>query len=357
MLPALIRFGGEPEVDHDTGTILYRFPALQASGVTSVSRLGCVRVCWRGLHLAQCSGLLYAFAPGTGCPADWIRGGVRREQSQRGEWAAHAPLVPGECVCVWDFASAPRRGRSPTTGVWRRSRLFTAGVGAGARAGGEAAGRRRRRVRAGQRGAGAELGAHRRLPRQREWRLPGLQRTTPVVATAAGREPARGPPSPARTRDASPRTHALPVLAPQVFGVVGLGLFNLVGVVTLASMLRDPYALYALREWGLGWVGSLLPALAAYAAAFFAVPAARALFNAWRNAAVEARNGARRQAARLLQEAAPGGAVRRVSGVLWRGGWGVHGSEVARAPGLGWGGAARIGQCVVDHRREALCGG
>lgn len=34
VLPALIRFGGEPIVDEATGTLVYRFPGLQASGVT-----------------------------------------------------------------------------------------------------------------------------------------------------------------------------------------------------------------------------------------------------------------------------------------------------------------------------------
>jgi hypothetical protein len=36
VLPALLRFGGEPFVDERTGALLYRFPALQRSGVSAV---------------------------------------------------------------------------------------------------------------------------------------------------------------------------------------------------------------------------------------------------------------------------------------------------------------------------------
>lgn len=40
VLPALIRFGGEPVVDEGSGALMYRFPNLQVSGVTQVRGRG-----------------------------------------------------------------------------------------------------------------------------------------------------------------------------------------------------------------------------------------------------------------------------------------------------------------------------
>lgn len=87
----------------------------------------------------------------------------------------------------------------------------------------------------------------------------------------------------------------------QQAGAVALGVLNVVGVVVLSSMLADPIAKLALYRQGLGFVMGLLPYLQTYAAAFFAIPLARAFLDARRNAAVEGRNDARLEAVELLQ--------------------------------------------------------
>jgi len=86
----------------------------------------------------------------------------------------------------------------------------------------------------------------------------------------------------------------------QVFGVVALGLLNVVGVVTLSSLLADPYNRAMLISEGLGWVGALLPGLTAYATAFFGIPGIRWLINMMRNSAIQQRNDQREEAAEQL---------------------------------------------------------
>ena len=55
-------------------------------------------------------------------------------------------------------------------------------------------------------------------------------------------------------------------------------------------MLADPISKLALYRQGLGFVLGLLPALQAYAAGFFALPALRLLVDGRRNAAIDERN-------------------------------------------------------------------
>ena len=89
---------------------------------------------------------------------------------------------------------------------------------------------------------------------------------------------------------------------------VALGIGNAVGVVFLTSLVNDP-ALLA-DSGGSDTVAAialLLPALQAYAALFFGLPAARWVRLQQRNAAIEARNAARAEAASVL--AAPPPAV------------------------------------------------
>jgi len=93
----------------------------------------------------------------------------------------------------------------------------------------------------------------------------------------------------------------------QQAATLALGVANMAGVVILGGMLQDPVARLALAREGLGFVLSALPWLQAYAFAFFAVPAVRALVDARRNAAIVARNAARQDAVELLR--APDGAA------------------------------------------------
>ncbi len=83
--------------------------------------------------------------------------------------------------------------------------------------------------------------------------------------------------------------------AGQQAGAALLGVVNVVGVVTLSTMLMDPISKLLLYRNGLGFVLGLLPYLQAYAAAFFGLPLLRLLADARRNAAVDARNDARLQ--------------------------------------------------------------
>lgn len=91
------------------------------------------------------------------------------------------------------------------------------------------------------------------------------------------------------------------VCAGQQAGAFLLGLFNVVGIITLSSMLADPMAKLALYREGLGFVLGLLPALQGYAAAFAIIPLVRTILNTKRNAELAARNDNRMDAVSLLQ--------------------------------------------------------
>ncbi|KAI3430860.1 hypothetical protein D9Q98_009269 [Chlorella vulgaris] len=91
----------------------------------------------------------------------------------------------------------------------------------------------------------------------------------------------------------------------QKLGAVALGAVNLLGVGALSLMLVDPINQMALARNGLLGVVSLMPFLQAYAAAFFAVPLFRWLRIKAQNAAIEARNQARKAARALLQQPDP----------------------------------------------------
>jgi hypothetical protein len=84
-------------------------------------------------------------------------------------------------------------------------------------------------------------------------------------------------------------------IAGQQLGAFALGLVNVVGVVTLSTLLLDPIAKLSLYRQGLGFVLGLLPYLQSYAAAFFALPVMRLLIDGQRNAAISDRNDNRLQ--------------------------------------------------------------
>lgn len=92
----------------------------------------------------------------------------------------------------------------------------------------------------------------------------------------------------------------------QVAASVGLGVMNFVGVVALTQVLQDPAARMVLAGSGLSFVGGLLPFLAAYAVAFFAIPAVRWFQNAMRNAGIAKRNNARMSYLQSLANPSPG---------------------------------------------------
>jgi hypothetical protein len=78
--------------------------------------------------------------------------------------------------------------------------------------------------------------------------------------------------------------------AGQQAGALLLGVVNVVGVVTLSTMLADPISKLALYRQGLGFVLGLMPYLQTYAAAFFALPLLRRFVDGRRNAAIDERN-------------------------------------------------------------------
>lgn len=79
-------------------------------------------------------------------------------------------------------------------------------------------------------------------------------------------------------------------LAGQQAGALLLGVVNVVGVITLSSMLMDPIAKLSLYRQGLGFILGLLPYLQTYAAAFFAMPLLRLFVDGRRNVAIDDRN-------------------------------------------------------------------
>ncbi|KAK9853908.1 hypothetical protein WJX84_006746 [Apatococcus fuscideae] len=112
------------------------------------------------------------------------------------------------------------------------------------------------------------------------YRFPSFQKTAQRQAPAQ--------PSPAAAQKApwvfSNATRA------QLFGAVALGVANLVGVVVLSFYAANPSIRYQLMNSSLGFVPGLLPALQAYAGAFFAIPFVRYLFNQQKNTVINAQN-------------------------------------------------------------------
>jgi hypothetical protein len=84
-------------------------------------------------------------------------------------------------------------------------------------------------------------------------------------------------------------------LAGQQAGAFLLGIVNVVGVITLSSLLFDPVAKLALYRQGLGFILGLMPYLQTYAAAFFALPLLRMFVDGRRNSEIEDRNDNRLQ--------------------------------------------------------------
>lgn len=83
--------------------------------------------------------------------------------------------------------------------------------------------------------------------------------------------------------------------AGQQAGALLLGVVNVVGVITLSTLLADPISKLALYRQGLGFVLGLLPFLQTYAAAFFGIPLVRLLVDGRRNAKIDERNDSRLQ--------------------------------------------------------------
>jgi hypothetical protein len=129
----------------------------------------------------------------------------------------------------------------------------------------------------------------------------------------------------------------------QQLGVALLAAVNCVGVVMLSSSLALPGNQYLLARAGYGFVLGLMPALQTYAAAFAAIPALRYLWNGSRNAAIDARNAARGQAAQLLRAAGGGGAG---VGAVVR-------EKMAAARALGQRRVVRQGDVVFDSGKAA----
>ncbi|CAI7886139.1 unnamed protein product [Closterium sp. NIES-54] len=86
---------------------------------------------------------------------------------------------------------------------------------------------------------------------------------------------------------------------------VGLGIVNVVGVLILSTMLRNPAII---RKAGLPLVSTiqrLIPALQAYSVAFFVIPLCRWAFLSSTNSAIETRNQRRRESAHILSHPSP----------------------------------------------------
>lgn len=80
--------------------------------------------------------------------------------------------------------------------------------------------------------------------------------------------------------------------------VIGLGAFNLFGVVVLSSMLKN----VAVTPGGVvSFVADIFPVLQIYAASFFAIPTFRWFLLRQKNAEIEKRNSAREQRAQALE--------------------------------------------------------
>ena len=89
--------------------------------------------------------------------------------------------------------------------------------------------------------------------------------------------------------------------------VLALGLADAAGVAQLTRLLATPEVVARAGADTVAVLQALLPGLQAYAVFFFALPAARWLWQRGRNAAIDARNLARYRAARLLRADSPVG--------------------------------------------------
>lgn len=141
------------------------------------------------------------------------------------------------------------------------------------------------------------------------YKFPGLQATAVTQEWVRGRDgrPVQVPVSGAMPYAATGEVpqekpwELTAATAGQLLGVVGLGILNVAGVVTLSGLLADPQARYALTYQGLGWITNIMPGLQLYAATFFGIPALRIIFNLQTNNAIAQRNGARIQASNLFK--------------------------------------------------------
>ncbi len=91
----------------------------------------------------------------------------------------------------------------------------------------------------------------------------------------------------------------------QVASSVMLGVLNAGGVAYLTYLMQSPAILQAASAELLRAVSTLLPGLQLYASLFFLIPAVRSVIYARRNAAIDARNEARRKAERTLRQLRP----------------------------------------------------
>jgi hypothetical protein len=133
------------------------------------------------------------------------------------------------------------------------------------------------------------------------YRFPDLQKTGSKAGIKAGSAAARPPP----LRERAWEFTGAP--AGNVVGAVLLGVANAAGVIWLSSLLGSPAVAARAGADTMAALRPLLPVLQAYAALFFAIPAARWTGLQRTNAAIESRNEARRDAANAL--AAPPPAV------------------------------------------------
>ncbi len=92
-----------------------------------------------------------------------------------------------------------------------------------------------------------------------------------------------------------------------------LGATNAAGVLYLTYLMGTPEVVAQTGASTMAALGMLLPPLQAYALLFFALPAARWLGLQGRNAAIEARNDARRAAVRLLEAPPPAVAAKMLA--------------------------------------------
>lgn len=105
------------------------------------------------------------------------------------------------------------------------------------------------------------------------------------------------PPPPLALERPIPFTLASPG---QRLAAAALGAANSAGVVMLGRLLADRYSAAALARSGFGFVGGLYPFLAAYAFAYWLIPAVRWFLASRRNTGVEQRNAAREAAANAV---------------------------------------------------------
>ncbi|KAJ9512766.1 hypothetical protein QJQ45_019060 [Haematococcus lacustris] len=330
VLPALIRFGGEPFVDEGSGALLYRFPALQTTSVTR-EYLGAAPATSTA-PVEETPWELTAASPG-----------------QPGAGAKDSPAMASICMTphhTTPHHTTPHHTTPHHTTPHHTTPHHTTPHHATPR---HATPRHATPRHATPRHATPRHATPRHAtprhatprhatPRHATPRHATPRHATPRHATPRHATPRHATPRHATPRHATPRhatpRHATPhhttphhttphhtasecrhwpgmhnsngqqrrviTAVATVAGTVALGVLNLVGVATLASLLGDPGARYVLAAQGLGWVAGLLPALGAYAVSFFAIPSFRWFWNQRRNADIQARNKARAAASRLV---------------------------------------------------------